>query len=47
MLGHISDKNNHPDIIAEVLAKTDLGAATIVFAGQEEGSDWQYLECRS
>ena len=47
VLGHISDKNNHPDIIAEVLSKTDLGAATIVFAGQEEGSDWQYLECRS
>ena len=47
VVGHISDKNNHPDIIAEVLSKTDLGAATIVFAGQEEGSDWQYLECRS
>ena len=44
VLGHISDKNNHPDIISKVLASADLGGATITFAGQDIGSEWQDLK---
>ena len=44
VLGHISDKNNHPDIIADVLSNEDLGGASIIFAGQDIGSEWQDLK---
>jgi len=44
VLGHISDKNNHPDIIADVLSNADLGGAAIIFAEQDIGSEWQNLK---
>jgi|TARA_B110000114_G_scaffold30318_1_gene31205 phosphoribosyl 1,2-cyclic phosphodiesterase len=43
LLGHISDKNNHTNIISELLSTADLGGTAITFADQDVGSDWQEL----
>jgi phosphoribosyl 1,2-cyclic phosphodiesterase len=40
VVGHVSEENNHPDLLAETFASFDNAVDQLCFATQEEGADW-------
>jgi len=40
VVGHVSQENNHPDLLAESFSNHEDGVRSLVFASQEEGADW-------
>ncbi len=40
VVGHVSEENNHPDLLAESFASFDNAVAQLCFATQDAGADW-------
>ncbi len=44
VVGHVSEENNHPDLLAESFRAFENGMRSLTFATQEEGVAWQQVE---
>jgi phosphoribosyl 1,2-cyclic phosphodiesterase len=44
VVGHVSEENNHPDLLQETFARHRPEVRELVFATQEEGADWLEIE---
>jgi phosphoribosyl 1,2-cyclic phosphodiesterase len=44
VVGHVSEENNHTDLLLESFSGMDEGLRGLTFATQDEGADWQEIE---
>jgi len=44
VVGHVSEENNHPDLLAEAFDGLGDDLRGLTFATQDEGADWQEIE---
>ena len=44
VVGHVSEENNHPDLLAESFQTLESEMRSLTFATQEEGVTWQQVE---
>jgi len=41
VVGHVSEENNHPDLLSEAFLTQQDGVRSLTFATQDEGAGWQ------
>lgn len=46
VVGHVSEENNHPDLLAETFADHAERVAELTFATQDRGANWHVIESR-
>ena len=44
VVGHVSEENNHPDLLGEVFHDQQDAVRSLTFASQDEGAGWQSVE---
>jgi phosphoribosyl 1,2-cyclic phosphodiesterase len=44
VVGHVSEENNHPDLLEESFRALEAELRSLTFATQEDGADWQVIE---
>jgi len=44
VIGHVSEENNHPDLLADTFARFRNEVGRLAFATQDEGMDWVPVE---
>jgi phosphoribosyl 1,2-cyclic phosphodiesterase len=44
VIGHVSEENNHPDLLAETFSSHRQQVADLRFATQDQGAGWQAIE---
>lgn len=47
VVGHVSEENNHPDLLRESFRSFEDEMHSLIYATQEDGADWQQIETAS